>query len=321
VTLGYAGPGLGSFGPGNAFEPLGNVPFIPDGRTTTFPDQRPSPDALTTLFATYGIAMTPEFLPRNNLGFNADGTLFTTGNGMPGSVLNYRGAPDPYLTYDSRYSYNYAPFNYLQLPLERVSAFGRASFEMTPAVEVYAEALYARYTAETALAPTPVAGIPIARANPYIPADYGPLLDSRVDAAADVLLFRRFAEFGPRHASTEHDARQVTVGARGQISGDWNYDLYLQAGTNDASETQTGLTLLSRLQELTFAADGGVAACGGLNLFGPGSISAQCVSYLALEATNETKYQQTVAEATLTGHIFFAARGRGRNRGGAALQA
>ena len=58
-------------------------------------------------------------------------------------------------------------------------------------------------------------------------------------------MFRRFEEFGPRHASTEHDATQMTAGARGQVFGDWKYDIYLQAGTNHASETQTGLTLLS----------------------------------------------------------------------------
>ena len=66
---------------------------------------------------------------RNSLGFNADGTVFITGNGVPGSVQNYRRAQDPYLANDARYSYNYAPYNYLQLPLERVSAFGRASLQ------------------------------------------------------------------------------------------------------------------------------------------------------------------------------------------------
>ena len=59
VTLVYEGPGLGSFGPDNGFVPLGSLNFIPDGRIFGTPDQRPGPDALKKLFATYGIAMTP----------------------------------------------------------------------------------------------------------------------------------------------------------------------------------------------------------------------------------------------------------------------
>ena len=59
--------------------------------------------------------------------------------------------------------------------------------------------------------------------------------------------------------------------------------------------------LRSKIQELTYAPDGGVAACGGLNLFGPNSISAACADYIAVDATNRAGYDQTVAEVSLTG--------------------
>ena len=38
--------------------------------------------------------------------------------------------------------------------------------------------------------------------------------------------------------------------------------------------------------ELTFAPDGGLAACGGLDLFGPDSISTGCAQYIAVGVTN-----------------------------------
>ena len=56
---------------------------------------------------------------------------------------------------DAFYSYNFFPWNYLQLPLKRASAYGRASFELTDATEAYAQVLYTDYSADLALAPTP----------------------------------------------------------------------------------------------------------------------------------------------------------------------
>ena len=53
--------------------------------------------------------------------------------------------------------------------------------------------------------------------------------------------------------------------------------------------------------ELTSAPDGGLAACGGLDLFGPGSISAECAQYIAAGATNRDGYDQRIAEVSLTG--------------------
>jgi outer membrane receptor protein involved in Fe transport len=300
VSLSYFGPGEGNFGPQDSFRPGGSS-SITEGRTIGRPDQRPSQAAWDALFATYGYA--PGSVPRtgNSLGFNADGSVFSAGNRTPNSVANFRGEQDPYLANDRAYTYNFAPWNYLQLPLERVSAFGRASFDFGPAAEVFVQALYADYKADTALAPTPAGPLYLPRSNPYIPADFGFLLDSRVDPSADVLMFKRLAELGPRISSTQHDVYQVTLGSHGDAFGDWTYDAYVQAGAYDSQESQTGNALRSKIQELTYAPDGGLAACGGLDLFGPNSISAACAGYISVDATNRAGYDQTVAEVSLNG--------------------
>ena len=78
--------------------------------------------------------------------------------------------------------YNFAPVNYLQLPLERVSAFARAGFEFSEAAELYAQGLYADYTADSQLAPTATFfGVLMPPTNPFIPPDLQLLLDSRDD--------------------------------------------------------------------------------------------------------------------------------------------
>ncbi|MDH4073698.1 MAG: TonB-dependent receptor, partial [Gammaproteobacteria bacterium] len=306
VTLGYFGPGAGGTGPDGGFLPNGS-PTIVEGRTVLqVPNQRPTQAAVDALFATYGYAPGTVKLrgstgARNDFSFNADGTLFATGNQDPGSVVNFRGEQDPKLVSDRWYSYNFAPWNYLQLPLERVSAFGRASFEISPAVELYGQALYADYTAKLALAPTAAFPLFVPVTNPYVPTDFISLLNSRPDPTADIRLAKRLDALGPRISSNEHDAFQLTVGAHGRVFDGWDYDIYVQTAAYDSTESQTGNALRSKIMELTFAPDGGLAACGGLNLFGAGSVSAGCARYIAAGGTNRARYDQTIAEAAITG--------------------
>jgi iron complex outermembrane receptor protein len=61
--------------------------------------------------------------------------------------------------------------------------------------------------------------------------------------------------------------------------------------------------LTSRIEQLTFAPDGGEAICGGFNPFGLGSISAECAAYIAVDATNRAGVDQTILEASLSGPL------------------
>jgi outer membrane receptor protein involved in Fe transport len=300
VTLGYFGPGAGGAGPEGAFLPRGSG-IIAEGRNWFEPVQSPSQAAIDALFESYGFA--PGTVPRlgNAYSVNADGSVFSLGNGRPGSVVNYRGEQDPLLFNDRNYTYNFGPWNYLQLPLERVSAFARASLEVGSAAEIYGQALYADYTADTALAPTPAVWVYVPVTNPYLPADLRLLFESRPDPAADVEVAKRLVELGPRVASNEHDVFQGTIGLRGQVFGDWSYDAYVQAGSYDSTESQSGNALRSRIHELTYAADGGLSACGGLRLFGPDSVSRECADYIAFGGTNRAGFDQTIAEVSFSG--------------------
>ncbi len=62
--------------------------------------------------------------------------------------------------------------------------------------------------------------------------------------------------------------------------------------------------MTSRIEELTFAPDGGEAICGGFNPFGLGSISAECAAYIAVDATNRAGVDQTILEASLSGPLL-----------------
>ena len=137
-----------------------------------------------------------------------------------------------------------------------------------------------------------------------MPADLKTLLASRPNPAAPFRYWRRTSEVGPQSAENERDVLQTTAGARGNLAGDWRFDVYAQFGENERTERQTSNVRLSRLQELTFAPDGGRALCeGGFDPFHAGSMSADCARYVAADATNRVTSRQTIGEASLDGPL------------------
>ena len=126
---------------------------------------------------------------RRFFGVNQDGSLFTTGNGSPGSVVNFRGERDPLLFNDRVYTYNFAPWNYLQLPLERVSAFARRQLRTRGAVtSCTRSALYADYSADRGPGAHHRASRSSSCRRPIrtFPRTSKFLLDSRTNPAADL---------------------------------------------------------------------------------------------------------------------------------------
>ncbi|MEO1170250.1 MAG: TonB-dependent receptor plug domain-containing protein, partial [Pseudomonadota bacterium] len=55
-------------------------------------------------------------------------------------------------------TFNFAPFNFFQTPLERWNIFGAASYEVTPGIEVYSRAMFTRSEVNLQLAPSGLFG-------------------------------------------------------------------------------------------------------------------------------------------------------------------
>ena len=129
--------------------------------------------------------------------------------------------------------------------------------------------MYADYTVDLRNGPAAMYdNVRMPPTNPFIPPDLQLLLDSRADPTENVVLDKLMSELGPRVQSFEYDVYQATLGLRGKVFAGWSYDAYLQIGANDQTETQSGNALTSKIEDLTFAPDGGVAICGGFNPFG-----------------------------------------------------
>ena len=289
---------------GDSFEPLGSS-TIRQGRWDAIGSNAPTQAAIDAYFGALDPAYVPgSVTPTKNFGFNPDGSIFATA-----PVTNFTGDMNEPLqpVNPANYSYNFAPPNYLELPLTRKSFFGKAGFELNDSTEVFAQALWANYTVDSALASTPATSLYVRPDNPNLDPAVQALLATRPDAAAPFRMRKRMIEAGPRLRSVEYDVAQIVAGMNGKLPGDtsWTWDAYASWGNVKSTETQQGNISRSAFYELALAADHGASECGtAINPFGIESLQPECVSYFTRSAINTETIDQAVVEAFVSGDMF-----------------
>lgn len=311
--------------------------FFPTGAYVVAGPNQPSQAAINAVFARYGVA--PGAVPRSGgfggFGFNNDGTLFSSGvRNSPIDVQNFRGSTADQVTalFPDVYAFNFEPFNKLILPLERRTAALVGDARLTERLEVYGQALYTRYTAETSLAPTPAPTdvnplfpqlpqplfvIPVT--HPLIPADLAQLLASRTGdtppvpgtGANEGFLYRlRTTAFGARTLEYEVETRHVVGGVRADLPVEWRADAYAAFGRYTRRETQGGLLSVVRLQQLLNSPTAGRDLCdGGFNPFGV-TLTASCQAFIQTEGTNRTRISQENVVVSAAGPVFDLPAGK-----------
>jgi outer membrane receptor protein involved in Fe transport len=246
------------------------------------------------------------------IAFNTDGSPFST---TP--VVGYTGdTSDPGYN-PANYTYNFAPVNYLQLPLERrqIAAFGY--FGLTENSEVYARMMYTNYQSDVELAATPISGgvgSTMPATNQFIPAGLATILASRPDPTADFTFTKRTLDVGPRSGKNGWDVMQALVGVKGDfemLNNPWHWDVFGSWGTTQRTELQGGNVSRSRLNAAYYGDDtnsalaaAGCTGANGLNPFGIGTMSAACAGAVGIQATNVTELEQTNVVASVTGGLF-----------------
>jgi outer membrane receptor protein involved in Fe transport len=304
--------------------------FFPLGSYTTGANP-PSQAAVDAVFARYGVA--PGAVPRRGsntgFGFNADGTLFGPGNqGTPVDVQNYRGPPDEVVTafFPDVYGFNFAPDQKLILPLERWSGALFGDVAVTDHLKLFGQALYARYTTSTALAPTTAPTDPnplypgqnllvftIPVTNPFIPPDLRQLLASRTGDTLPLAgsgpneefgyRFRAVA-LGPRASLNQADALNLLGGIDVDLGRGWSGQAYASYGRYGRQQRQQGLLATRRFEQLLDSPTGGTEFCaGGLNPFGAG-INAACADFLKVGVQYRVQIEQTNVVASASGRLF-----------------
>ncbi len=228
----------------------------------------------------------------------------------PNCSLTFNGAPDGRLFVNPDDQYNYAPTNYLQLPQERYSIYAGASYEITDHIEAYARGIFASTFVDQQLAPTPVGGtVAVSLDNPFITPAFadtlaatyaGNLVDQDGDGEVDdalVFVARRYNDdtVGNRNSNSDTSAFQIKMGVRGDLSDNWNYDLYFQFGRSFNNQIQSGNISFSSLFD-------GVLD-GTCNIFGVNTINQACADAITRTGSIATQLEQTQIVGVVDGTI------------------
>ncbi|MGI4747560.1 MAG: TonB-dependent receptor domain-containing protein [Janthinobacterium lividum] len=210
--------------------------------------------------------------------------------------------------------YNYGSEQDLLGQLTQGNLSLNGHYDVSPHFQPYVSGYYTHKTSETQLAGQPVTGtvdgsqlFDIPKGNPYAEA-------LGIDEQA--YAYKRVSDWGSRQYLTATDARQGTIGAKGNIIGNWDYDAYYTYGRSVTSINQTNQVNFTKLeQEMGFKhtsttnLDEGVydpsvcvasTGCVLSNPFGSGAMSAAAIKYASFTSHAQAIYQFRDLGATIT---------------------
>ena len=220
----------------------------------------------------------------------------------------------------------------------RKSAFGRISYEFSPALNVFGQFAYARYngqsfyqqTATTATSAT--TGQLITIDNAYLPPEVRTLMQQNNLTSIRVGTGNVFIE--PQGSDNTREVYRLVAGANGEfrlMNHDWKWDAYYQRGTTKTNELLTNAWNLNRFALATdavvvTAANRGTSGlglgsiacrstltnptngCVPVNVLGIQPIQSAAVSYLTFGGQNPLRNQrltQDVAAVNLSTNSLF----------------
>jgi iron complex outermembrane recepter protein len=255
------------------------------------------------------------------------------------------GGVQPDRTFASAFTpYNYGPSNVFQTPLETYNMYATMNYELSDSVEVYATALFNENTVNTLIAPSGSFGdsVTVALNHPFLsdaqrnaicafdtdPTEgvYAPTYSQAECNAAgaatgpndpnyltyDTQLRRRNVEGGPRISEYTGRYFNYTVGFKGDINDNYQWDIMGSYGKSDQTQVQKGYWLKSRFRSsLLSGPDGCNDSSGGcvpVDFFGEtGSITPEMNEYLAGGESNiSTIFDMSQVKANFTGQLGFA---------------
>ncbi|HEX8365144.1 MAG TPA: TonB-dependent receptor [Allosphingosinicella sp.] len=228
-------------------------------------------------------------------------------------VLTGRPTLADYRAFTTPDRFNFAPYNLIQIPLERYGAFASLTQEIGPNIELSLRAVFNRRRSRNQAAPLPLfvgpdAGngnlldtITIDATNPFNP--FGTL-----DASNYAFIGRRFVENGPRRYDQTVDTYYgaATIDGSFEVGGnEWFWDVNGVYGENRARQTVQGNVNAANLQLALGPLAGCTGSCVPFNIFGgEGSITPAMVDYVTFTQRDRSEQQMWDVTANVSGSLF-----------------
>ncbi|MGZ8361272.1 MAG: TonB-dependent receptor domain-containing protein [Allosphingosinicella sp.] len=236
-----------------------------------------------------------------------DLTLIAPVIGRAPTLADYRafaGAPD---------RFNFAPFNFIQIPLERYGAFVNVSQELGESVNLNLRGIYNRRESSNQAAQLPLfvgpdAGngnlldtIVIDASNPFNP--FGTLGPGTYN-----FIGRRVVEGGPRRYDQSVDTYYLVGTLDGSFNAfgyDWYWDVNGLWGQNEAEQVVQGNINAANLARALGPVAACTAPCVPFNIFGGnGSITEAMLGYVAFEQRDSSRQELWEVSASVSGSLF-----------------
>jgi iron complex outermembrane recepter protein len=231
-------------------------------------------------------------------------------------------------------TYNYAGFNLLQRPLERINVSFLSHYEIADHVTAFGEAYFVdsknnyvlapdSFTPVTPGAPSSTLLVPNYANNPILSAatrqffvDNANVFDPKGTGTASVVGGgRRADELGPRQAFFQRISYNVTGGLRGDfdlIGQNWKWEVfgqYMYNRTNTSNINFVNQTRLSLALDAVTNPAGQVvcrvqiSGCAPTSLFGLGSISPAAAAFMTPERDMHDEFFRHVAGGSVSGNL------------------
>jgi outer membrane receptor protein involved in Fe transport len=236
------------------------------------------------------------------------------GDGNPVQIkFTPDGIPVEYVFPDDLY--NFAPVNYLQIPMQRYSGGLFLNYDVTDGMTAYTEITHTRNEVGRSLAPVPLfAFLSTNLDNPVLTPEAQAAFQQYVPTGPNTVGFfmtRRMEEFGFRTIDSTNDYSRIVAGLRGDIAAGWDFDIWATytKGEEDTLEGNDGS--FARLQQglLVDPVSGACLdpsnGCVALDLFGQGRLTPEMLAFLMsppyLSVTSRT---QKLISGYVRGEVF-----------------
>ncbi|MEA3038310.1 MAG: iron complex outerrane recepter protein, partial [Sphingomonadales bacterium] len=210
--------------------------------------------------------------------------------------------------------FNFAPYNFIQTPLERYGAFVNFHQRLGDDLNFSVKGVFNRRNSKNQAAPLPLfvgpdAGngnlldtIAISATNPFNP--FGVTLD----ASNYAFIGRRFVENGPRRYNQRVDTYYgtATLDGKFELAGhDWYWDVNGLMGHNKAKQTVFGNVNAANVARALGPVALCTAPCVPFNIFGgQGSITPAMINYIAFTQHDSSSQRVWDVSANVTGGLF-----------------
>jgi iron complex outermembrane recepter protein len=206
----------------------------------------------------------------------ATGSVFRTTNALTSGYDGPTTAPYLIREHNGTLEQN-NPRNWLSSPMTRRMIFGRATYDLTDTITVFAQGLFNKSDVDQLLAPTPLANGALVPRNPALePTELRTLLDSRPQPNAPYTLARTLYWWPNRGSANDTEVNELVFGVEGALGTEWTWEAYHQNGST---------TMLTRMSD--FVWEDRYRALAALPNFGRGGS-------ITVSAANENTVTRTM---------------------------